>query len=702
MRHFYFSPISLVFLFSLTVNFSTAQTPKLDSLINKLKTQKEDTLKALLLEKIAKQYTLINDPKTASEYAKSGLALSKKLNFKNGEYLNCFTLGKAAIMTSDYKSALSHFDVILRGGKKRNPILYASALSATGTVYIKKADYPKAMDFLLKSLSIKEELKDTAGIISTRANLGNLHAKMKEPKKAILEYRKCALLATLSGNQKDLVNSYINIGNVSVFLNKMDSSNYYLEKALIIAEARNDDQAIAIILGNLSLNYLDMKLYDKAEKSLKLVIELNEKIGNLEFVANSYAALSDAYYYQKKYDLATANAEKSITMSKELGIPTTYMDALEMLYKIKKATGDDKKALIYYEKMIYLRDSITNDENKKEITKKELQFEFNKKEALLNAEKEKESALANKEKRIQKIILYSVSAGFFLLLILAGVIFRNLRRNKKQNMIIVEQKHIVEEKQKEILDSIHYAKLIQHALLASDSLLNENLNADSEENYFVLFKPKDIVSGDFYWATKKESNDSFYLAVADSTGHGVPGAFMSLLNISFLNEAINEKNILAPNKVFNHVRQRLIENMEDRQDGMDSILVRLKKQNENLEIEYAAANNAPLIIKRTTNEIIKLPVDKMPVGKGTKQDDFKSHTITLQKGDTIYLYTDGYADQFGGRDGKKFKYKQLQELLVSISILPMQEQAKILNTKIEEWKGDLDQIDDICIIGIRA
>jgi serine phosphatase RsbU (regulator of sigma subunit) len=351
---------------------------------------------------------------------------------------------------------------------------------------------------------------------------------------------------------------------------------------------------------------------------------------------------------------------------------------------------------------MFLKDSITSDQTRKEITKKELQFEFDKKEAILNAEKEKESALANKEKRIQQIIIYSVSFGFILLLALALVILRNLQKNKKQNKIITEQKHIVEEKQKEILDSIHYAKLIQHALLASDSILNDNLNIEEPGNYFVLFKPKDIVSGDFYWATKKEINDSFYLAVADSTGHGVPGAFMSLLNISFLNEAINEKNILAPNQVFNHVRKRLIENMEDRQDGMDSILVRMKKHNGGMEIEYAAANNAPLVIKHSTKDAIKLPVDKMPVGNGSKTDEFKSHSVTLQKGDTIYLYTDGYADQFGGSDGKKFKYKQLQELLVSINSLSMSEQAKILETKIEEWKGALDQIDDICIIGIRC
>ncbi|MDF2447991.1 MAG: protein serine/threonine phosphatase [Bacteroidota bacterium] len=701
--HFLHSTLTSALIFLITIPYPLqSQNSKLDSLINRLSIQKEDTAKALMFEKIAKQYILLNEPKKAVQYAKSGYELSKKLNFKKGEYTNSFTMGKTYIMTSDYKNALYHFDMIIQGANPDYPILYASALSATGTVYIKKADYPKAMDYLLKSLSIKEDLKDTSGIINTRANIGNLYAKMKEPKKAILEYRKCAELAKLTGNQKDLLNSYINIGNVCVFLNKMDSSNYYLEKALSIAQLRKDDQSIAIILGNLSLNYLDMKLFDKAEHSLIRVIEINQKIGNQEFVANSYTALSDVYFHQKKFVLATRYAEEGVRLSNELGTTTTYMDALEMLYKIKKAVGDDKNALIFYEKMIRIKDSITNDENKKEITKKELQFEFDKKEALLNAEKEKETALANKEKRIQKIIIYSISLGFLLLLILAGVIFNNLRKNKKQNKIITEQKAVVEEKQKEILDSIHYAKLIQHALLASDSLLNEKLNEYNSKNYFVLFKPKDIVSGDFYWATHKETNDSFYLSVSDSTGHGVPGAFMSLLNISFLNEAINEKNIQSPNEVFNHVRKRLIESMEDRQDGMDSILVRLKKVNGTLHIEYAAANNTPLLIKNKGKEVIKLPVDKMPVGKGSKSDAFKSYSVILEKGDILYLYTDGYADQFGGSEGKKFKYKQLQEFLVLIHELPMEEQESKLEKKIEEWKGTMEQVDDICVFGIRA
>ncbi|MDP1744944.1 MAG: two-component regulator propeller domain-containing protein [Bacteroidota bacterium] len=297
---------------------------------------------------------------------------------------------------------------------------------------------------------------------------------------------------------------------------------------------------------------------------------------------------------------------------------------------------------------------------------------------------------------------------------------------KERTAEVVEQKELVEkknefieEKQKEIVDSINYAKRIQYTLLANDALLQQNL-----KEYFVLFQPKDIVSGDFYWATLNKGtgdrgqgtgelhssntgpssldtdrpSSRFYLAICDSTGHGVPGAFMSLLNTSFLNEAITEKNIKQPNEILNYVRQRLIESIsqDGAQDGMDGILLCF----ENGKITYAAANNAPVIVR--DNAVIDLPADKMPIGKGEKDNSFTLHTIDVKKGDLLYFYTDGYADQFGGPKGKKFKYKQLENLLVSIHQLPVEEQKQMLSSTIENWKGDLEQVDDILIIGMRV
>ena len=273
-----------------------------------------------------------------------------------------------------------------------------------------------------------------------------------------------------------------------------------------------------------------------------------------------------------------------------------------------------------------------------------------------------------------------------------------------------ESKAKIEEKQEEILDSIHYAKRIQNTLITNREFINKSI-----PDNFIFFKPKDIVSGDFYWATSVSSRQPadaglpianrqlFYLAVCDSTGHGVPGAFMSLLNITFLNEAINQKNILEPNAIFNYTRDKLIENLgkDGQKDGFDGILMCIEviSPGNTTKITYAAANNSPILISEGKTH--KLPCDKMPVGYGERKTTFTLNQIELKKNDTLYLYTDGYADQFGGEKGKKFMYKQLNELLQSINSLSLLEQEKQLRSKLESWTGDLEQVDDVCIIGIR-
>jgi serine phosphatase RsbU (regulator of sigma subunit) len=238
---------------------------------------------------------------------------------------------------------------------------------------------------------------------------------------------------------------------------------------------------------------------------------------------------------------------------------------------------------------------------------------------------------------------------------------------------------------------------------------------------FLLNKPKDIVSGDFYWISSKSVTenegsgtktikDYFFIAVCDSTGHGVPGGFMSLLNSAYLSEAINEKNIFEPNKVFDYVRERLVQSISrnNQKDGFDGMLLsfeRLTKfENEkpgppSYSLSYSAAHNTPLLIRN--GQYMEMEHDSMPVGYGERKSPFSLYHCSLQKNDVIYMYTDGYADQFGGPKGKKFKYRQLNEMLADNSRLALEEQKEILVKKFEEWKGSLEQVDDVCIIGIR-
>ncbi|MBL7901316.1 MAG: SpoIIE family protein phosphatase [Bacteroidia bacterium] len=309
--------------------------------------------------------------------------------------------------------------------------------------------------------------------------------------------------------------------------------------------------------------------------------------------------------------------------------------------------------------------------------------------------------------------LYLLLLVFLVVLIVKLNSRRLTAANKKLEETIAErtktishQKEEIEDKQKEILDSIIYARRIQRALLASDQLLKENL-----KDYFVFFQPKDVVSGDFYWASLLP-NKQFALITADSTGHGVPGAIMSMLNISCLKEAVESEKLITPKDILNHARKKVIDTLandgsqEGGKDGMDCSLACFDFKAPALH--YAAANNPIWIARKNETqdqdpvELIELPCDKMPVGKHDRDTvSFQQNTFELKSGDMVYTLTDGFADQFGGPKGKKFMYKKLKDLLIAISQLSSEEQFNKVKQAFEEWKGELEQVDDVSLIGIR-
>jgi serine phosphatase RsbU (regulator of sigma subunit) len=285
---------------------------------------------------------------------------------------------------------------------------------------------------------------------------------------------------------------------------------------------------------------------------------------------------------------------------------------------------------------------------------------------------------------------------------------------------VVKQKHLIEEKQKEILDSIHYAKRLQEAILPPLSFINEHL-----PNNFVLYQPKDVVAGDFYWAEMKD--DKFFIAAADCTGHGVPGAMVSVVCSNALNRTVNEFGITDTGKILNKTRELVLETFAkgnaEVKDGMDISLLCIDKKNN--KAFWSGANNPLWYIDPVTScaphsvtsiefekstasglesaqpEIKEIKADKQPIGKTDNPKPYTTHEIELKPGIQFYLFTDGYADQFGGPKGKKFKYKQLEELLLENANKNMQEQHQTLITKFSEWKGDLEQVDDVCVIGVR-
>ncbi len=577
------------------------------------------------------------------------------------------------------------------------------AFNATnlGEIYRMEMNFSKALDYYNKALKSAGILNDKWRISYINTSIGECYRELQNDYKKAKEYYYEGIRISEEGHDD---RNYVFAAVTLVYALKDESKFEEAEKIMIkVDEAhkrvrkRYDEALIPEVYGNL---YLSEGKLEKAAKYFKIALdsatqmkEENIRISSLGYLCKTYLKLGrvkDIVPYEKEI----RQLIKTLTNKAKIkGLSVVIAEYYQKTENYKEAFNMEALTL-------QLNDSINNSSSMKKFAASE----FKAKEEKLRADQTAREAVfkvdqlkKEEELKRQKTIRYSFTIAFILVTISLFFVFKNYREKKManaelatKNELIERQKEIVEEKQKAIVDSINYAKRIQQTLLAHDNFLQDNLL-----EHFVLFKPKDIVSGDFYWATLDENR--FYLAVCDSTGHGVPGAFMSLMNINFMNEAINEKKIKKPNEVFNHIRQSLIQNIsqDGQKDGMDGILVCFEQG----KMNYASANNAPLVISE--GKIIELTKDKMPVGMGERVASFSLHELNAKKGDLVYLYTDGFADQFGGEKGKKFKYKQLNELLLSVSQLPMAEQKQKLETVFNQWKGNLEQVDDVCIVGIR-
>ncbi|MFN8115864.1 MAG: tetratricopeptide repeat protein [Bacteroidia bacterium] len=756
MRYFfYFIIVTIIFLFPEGLN-SQSQNP-LDSLLGLLNKSKDDSVKAKLLSQI----TEVCEISDINKYANEVFNISKKYeNSSNQSERNKFLGYKATAINNiafvydasgDVNGCISKYkEALLIREQIKDTNAIGNTLFNLAVLYKNTGKYSEALPIAKKALLFLKIKKNYIGVSKCLFTLGSIYYNIGKIKEAIESFENSLVVSKKNNDIPDQNDALTGLGFIYGELGELDKEYEYLSECLSIQKKLNDAHGLAYSYNNIGFIYNKKNAFLKAKEcfknSLKYALETNE----LEAVAlayhnigNSYRLLNNVdsafFYYQKSIDLRDKiNDEggKSLTLVElgslnlslkknnialkyfenayqiglKLNQTETIRKSADFLSSLYFTNKEFKKA--YQMQVIFKQysDSLFNQENKKAAYKKQIKMDYEKKEAeiklIAKLENEKIQSQANSERKRQRLIIYFISAVLVLVFLVALFIYKNYNQKQKANKLLQEknnliefqkkevemQKSLIEEHQKETIDSINYAKKIQYALLANDDLLKKNLS-----QYFVLFNPKDIVSGDFYWAT--EHQNRFYLAVCDSTGHGVPGAFMSLLNMGFLAEAINEKNIEQPHEIFNYVRQRLINSIssEGQKDGMDGILICIDRLSN--QISYTAANNDPILI--SNSQIIELPKNKMPVGKGEKTDSFTTYTINCMPGDVLCLYTDGYADQFGGPKGKKFKYKQLNDLLLEVSIKSMNEQKEILATTFSQWKGSLEQVDDVLIIGIK-
>jgi len=510
--------------------------------------------------------------------------------------------------------------------------------------------------------------------------------------KTLAEAEEIIKTASHLDKRQDLILKHkINSGYAYTYwlMNKPHESIKYNIKSYELAIKEKDSLLICEPLNGIGICANEFGKHDTALKVFLTELNIEKKLKREVYL--TYYNIANTYVLMKQFHLAEQYLDSALKTKNE--DPTFYLESLYLQMEISIKKGDIDKALKIRDRFFSFKDSLNNQEIKKEVAKMNAMYNLEKKEL----EKQK---LIDEKKQQEYIIVASIIT---IILCFALVVFTlkayrvkqkaNIELSRK-NQIIEMQKKLVEEQNKNITDSIHYASKIQQALLSSDEYLNKHL-FELVNEYFVLYIPKDIVSGDFYWATKK--NNYFYFVLGDSTGHGVPGAFMSLLNINFLNEAINDKNIPNTGEIFDFVKSKLNDHLHGSKDGMDASIIRWDI-NDKTSIQYSAANHYPILIPKDSNTYFKCENDKMPIGVDDYSvNNFRSFNLKLNRGDKLYIFTDGYADQFGGEKSRKLQKTKFYELLLKTSSLPLIDQKSYLLNFFYHWKGGEEQTDDVCI-----
>ncbi|MBS1650882.1 MAG: tetratricopeptide repeat protein, partial [Bacteroidetes bacterium] len=642
------------------------------------------------------------------------LKISQEIQIEINQAHYLGSIGSVFYQKGNFDTALDYY---LKSLKIHEKIGFkkgiASSYGNIGNIYSELGNYNKALDYNYKALKIKEEIGEKYAQNYNLENIGSIYACQEDNVRALEYFLKSLKICEAVGDKQGQASNYGNIATIFTKKNELTKAFEYYFKALKIYEEIEDIQGQSIIFGNIGGVYTLKGEFIKALDYFLKAKKIDEDNGNKQGQVINLGNIGSLYLKLKKYDDAYRYTQQAIHIGEDLNIIFDLKNIYKNLSDLYAHTNKHKEALEAYKKYISCRDSVMSKENQKASVQKEMQFEFDKKEALQKAEQDKKDILTKEELKKQTLQRNGFIIGFGLMLLLTGVVFRSYRNKQKANKIISEQKtiveqqkHVIEERHKEITDSINYAERIQRSFLATKEMLDSNLIRHSKSNnyttpnshaelvsaseqipkqiqnddndYFIFFKPKDVVSGDFYWAANIVSSsvvENFAIVTADSTGHGVPGAIMSLLNITSLEKAIETNT--QPHNILNATRKIIIERLkkdgseEGGKDGMDCSLLVFDFKNKKLQI--AAANNPVWIVRNpvtssevekqagldcarpdiskkntrpdNTKEIIEIKPDKMPVGKHDKQNiPFTLHEIQLQKGDVIYTLTDGFSD----------------------------------------------------------
>ncbi|MEI6696305.1 MAG: SiaB family protein kinase [Bacteroidota bacterium] len=656
------------------------------------------------------------------DYWQKALYLRQALNDQKGVANSLNNIGLVYLNKGKYDKAIEYYNKSLSlQTQLKNKKGIANSMENIGIVYQYWGNYEKAIEFYQQSLKIEEELENKLGVSQSLNSIAGVYFQMSNFDKALEYYKNSLSIKEKLGNKQEIAITLNNIGNIYDNTNNFVKAIEYYEKSLILAKEADNKQSIANTLNNLGNIYIKQNKYQKALVLFQNALLIHQKSGNKQGVSSCYFHFADIYNHEDNSVLALEYSLKSLLIASEIGIKDQIKRNYLLQAEIYAKQKNFEKAYEAHQKYVAIKDSLINEESHKQITEIETKYQTEKKEkeiAFLNQQSELNSLKIKKNEKdieFQRIINYIILIGFVLILLFALLLYKqyvtkkliNLKlevQNKEieiQRNIAVLQRDQITEQKKHITDSIQYAKKIQSAILPHANFIQHLI-----PETFVIFEPKDIVSGDFYWmSVASEHDETIFIAAIDCTGHGVPGAFMSIVGYNILNHVINQQKIHKPSEILDAMSKGLYETLQlsDNEnivkDSMDISLCTINTHN--LKLEYAGANNPVYIIRN--KEVIELKANKYSIGEPFNNlfKGYDNKEFQLEQQDTIYLFSDGFIDQFGGAKRKKFLSRQFKKVLAEIQGFAMAQQKEKLEEIFYAWKGDIEQYDDIMIIGLK-
>jgi tetratricopeptide (TPR) repeat protein len=640
------------------------------------------------LQCLAYLHTLKNENKLAISNYKKALAIAEESKQKKYASEVCFDIADLYSNINETKKALQYYNKSIETAKQiNNKSLLLLPFNGLATLYYNQAKYDEALYYYMEGLAIAEELKNKTDIAQCMQNVGNVHYANKNYDLALGFYEQALTYNQEIGNKEAIAGCTNNIGVMYEQKKGYYKALIFYFKALELKKELNDKRGMENTYLNIGNIYLIQENIEKAieyyTNSLLLATELKDKNG----LALANINLGKLYLKKKSYDKALTYLNEGLKFSKALNRKTFIQSAYEELSDLYSKKENYKQAHIYHKLFASIKDSILNETTAKNIAELQTKYETEKKDqqiAVLNIEQEK-----------QKVVLFATLGGLTLLVILSVLLFALFRIKQKSNLQLSEANLQLEKSKLQILDSINYAKTIQDSILPSEQEI-KNLLPDS----FVFFQPKDIVSGDFYWIAQQD--DLLFVALADCTGHGVPGAFMSMAGNALLNEIVTNLHTRDTAKVLALLNEGIIQTLHSgsatsgSKDGMAISILAINKKERTIEI--ALSDHLAYCIKG--NELTEIKGVKSPIGQ--KSDTvFVSEKIVIEKNMGIYLSSDGFQDQFGGEPRRKYGRKKLKELFQATHSMDCEIQKNIIAENFFDWKKSNAQIDDVLVMGIK-